>query len=141
MAKKKHFKVFRSSAGFGLRALKDFKKGDVLLDYTGPIITNDEADENPNRYLFRLDDEKTIDGSPRSNLARYINHGCKPNAQAVHDEAKDRIYIEAIKKIIDGDEITYNYGPEYFDEYIKPGGCLCKKCTKKKAKAVEKVGA
>ncbi len=131
MAKKADFKVFRSSAGLGLRAVREFRKGDTVIEYTGPRIDNDEADENPNRYLFRLDDKKTIDGSPRSNLARYINHACKPNAQAVHDEKKNKIFIEAIKRIRPGDEITYNYGREYFDEYIKPVGCKCAKCLKR----------
>lgn len=136
-----HFKVFRSAAGLGLKALKPFKKGATLIEYSGPRITNDAADERPNRYLFRLNKTHTIDGSVRSNLARYINHSCKPNAQAVHDEDNDVIEIEAIRKIEPDDEITYDYGKEYFDAYIKPIGCRCPKCAKKRRKKAEKKAA
>lgn len=122
------FKVVRSSAGLGLRALRDFKVSDELIEYTGPRIPNEEADERPNRYLFRLNDRYSIDGSPRSNLARYINHSCCPNAQAVLSHDERSITIEAIRPIEAGDEITYDYGREYFEEYIAPTGCRCAKC-------------
>ena len=128
MPERKDFKVFRSSAGLGLRALRGFKKNDKLVEYTGRKISNEVGDENPNRFLFALDDQRMIDGSPRSNLARYINHSCAPNAEAVHYEDEDKVFIEAIAKIKAGDEITYDYGGEYFDEYIKPAGCKCSKC-------------
>lgn len=134
MAKKKHFQVFRSSAGLGLRALKDFKKGKQLLEYTGTLIRNEDIDGRVRRYLFELDDTHTIDGSPRSNLARYINHACKPNAQAVHHEAEGKIMIESTKAIKAGDEITYNYGKEYFERYIQPAGCKCATCEKRRRK-------
>ncbi|MEQ8666477.1 MAG: SET domain-containing protein [Rhodospirillales bacterium] len=122
------FRVVRSSSGLGLKALRRFKKSEEIIEYTGPRISNEEADERPNRYLFRLNDKYTIDGSPRSNLARYINHSCAPNAQAVLSNDERHITIEAIKRIEEGDEITYDYGREYFDEYIAPLGCKCVKC-------------
>lgn len=124
----KHFKVVRSSAGLGLKALRKFKKSEELIEYTGLRIRNEEADERPNRYLFRLNDQYSIDGSPRSNLARYINHSCSPNAQAILSHDERSIMIEAIKPIEEGDEITYDYGREYFEEYIAPTGCRCAKC-------------
>lgn len=131
---KSDFKVFRSTCGLGLRACRDFKKNDTIIEYTGPKISNDEASEKPNRYLFGLDDQWMIDGSPRTNLARYINHSCAPNAQAVHDEEENRIFIEAIRKIKAGEEITYDYGNEHFEEYIKPAGCKCSKCLDGKSR-------
>ena len=124
----KFFKVFRSSAGLGLRALRNFEKSEKLIEYTGRRISNAEADEQPNRYIFQLNDRHSIDGSPRSNLARYINHSCNPNAEAVLSHDERRIIIEAIKPIKEGDEITYDYGPQYFEEYIEPTGCRCAKC-------------
>lgn len=126
------FKVFRSKIGLGLKSLEGAEKGEELLEYLGEIISNDEADERANRYLFRLDDDYTIDGSMRTNAARYINHSCLPNAQAVHHEADQRIVIEAIKPIAAGDEITIDYGKEYFDQYIRPIGCKCIKCEGKR---------
>jgi SET domain-containing protein len=128
-SKHKDFEVFRSSAGLGLRALRTFKKGEEILEYTGPRISNKQADAKPNRYLFGLTDKVYIDGSPRSNLARYINHSCRPNAQAFLSNDETRVTIDAIHKIKAGEEITYDYGREYFEEYIKPAGCRCVKCA------------
>ena len=122
------FKVFRSKIGLGLMTLKDFDTDDELLEYLGELISDDEANERANRYLFRLDDDYTLDGSARSNIARYINHSCGPNAQAVHHEADQRIVIQAIAPISAGDEITIDYGKEYFDQYIRPVGCKCSRC-------------
>lgn len=124
------FKVFKSSAGFGLKTLRDWKKGDLVIEYTGKRISDKKAEEKPNRYLFDLDDKLTIDGSPRSNLARYINHSCRPNCEAVHYTDVNEIGIEAIRSIKAGEEITYDYGKDHFDEYIKPHGCRCDKCRK-----------
>ncbi len=129
---KKDFKVFKSSAGFGLKTLKDWKKGDLVIEYTGKRITNEEADERPNRYLFDLDEKWTIDGSPRSNLARYINHSCRPNCEPVHYTDVNEIGIEAIRNIKAGEELTYDYGKDHFNEYIKPYGCKCDYHLKKK---------
>jgi len=126
---KKDFKVFKSSAGFGLRTLKDIKKGELVIEYTGRKTSNAAAERNPNRYQFDLDEKWTIDGSPRSNTARYINHSCRPNCEAVHYTDTNEIGIEAIRNIKAGEELTYDYGKEYFNEYIKPVGCKCEKCT------------
>jgi SET domain-containing protein len=68
-----------------------------------------------------------IDGSPRSNIARYANHACRPNAEAV-DEGR-RIYLCAKKTIRPGEEITYNYGREYFDIFLADGRCRCAACV------------
>lgn len=130
--KKKDFAVFKSSAGFGLRTLRDWDKGDLVIEYKGKKLLNDKADENPNRYHFALNDKYTIDGSVRSNIARYINHSCRPNCEAVYYEDTDEIGIEAIRNIKAGEELTYDYGKDHFNEYIKPKGCMCAKCREKK---------
>lgn len=122
---KQDFKVFKSNAGFGLKTLKDRKKGDLVIEYKGKKIPNEKADEKPNRYLFDLDEQWTIDGSTRSNLARYINHSCRPNCEAVHYTDVNEIGIEARRNIKAGEELTYDYGRAHFDEYIKPYGCQC----------------
>ena len=128
---KKDFKVFKSAAGLGLKTLRDWDKGDLVIEYTGKRITNEEADRKPNRYLFDLDEKITIDGSARSNLARYINHSCKPNCEAVHYTDANEIGIEAKRKIKAGEELTYDYGKDHFNEYIKPYGCKCGHHAKK----------
>lgn len=131
---KKDFKIFKSRAGFGLKTLKDIEKGDLVIEYTGKKISNKAAENKPNRYLFDLDEKWTIDGSVRSNIARYINHSCRPNCEAVHYTDTNEIGIEAIKNIKAGDELTYDYGKDHFNEYIKPYGCKCDYHMKKEAK-------
>ena len=81
--------------------------------------------------MFELDDRWVIDGSPRWNVARYINHSCSPNARPV--VRKGRIMFVALRSIAPGDEITYDYGREYFDFFFKKGGCRCTACRTKAA--------
>lgn len=123
--------VKRSSAGLGLFAGEDIKKDQLIIEYTGERITEDEANRRGGRYLFTVTDNLVIDGKGRENTARYINHACKPNAEAEHDEKADRIYIRAAKNIKAGDEITYHYGKEYMKEIIAPEGCRCATCALK----------
>jgi SET domain-containing protein len=119
------FKVKKGVNGLGLFSTSSWKKGDKLIEYVGEIITVEEADRRGGKYLFELDKKYTVDGKSRSNIARYVNHSCVPNAEAEIDGK--RIFVYALKKIEPGDEVTYNYGKEYFDEYIKPKGCMCPK--------------
>jgi uncharacterized protein len=125
----KKYVVKKSSAGLGLFATAPLKRGDFIIEYTGELISTDEANRRGGKYLFVVSDEKTIDGKGRENTARYINHSCKPNAEAELDEDELRVRIYAKRKILPGDEILYDYGSEYWDEHIKPYGCRCVPCT------------
>jgi len=123
----KPFRVGRSQTGLGLFATDEIRKGAFIIEYIGPRLSNEAASQRRNtRYLFEVNSRWTIDGSPRWNTARYINHSCRPNAQAV--VSRGRIRIKAIKRIRPGDEITYDYGKNYFDTFIKPIGCKCPSC-------------
>jgi uncharacterized protein len=118
-----HVIVKRSYAGLGLFALKVFRRGERIVEFIGVKITNQAADQSKSKYIFELNSRYSLDGSQRSNIARYINHSCKPNSEAWN--VRGRIFIEAIRKVSPGEEITIDYGPEYFDEFIKPKGCRC----------------
>ena len=120
----------RKGVGCGLITLRSFKKGDFIIEYTGRIITRDEANIKGGKYLFDINSKWTIDGASRSNLARYINHSCKPNAEA--DISKKKVFIYALRMIKEETELTYDYGEEYFDEYIKSHGCKCNHCILRK---------
>lgn len=124
-------KVKRSSAGLGLFAEEAIPKDQLIIEYTGERISEEESNRRGGRYLFAVTDELVIDGKDHDNKARYINHACKPNAEAEHDEEDDRIYIRACKKIKAGEEITYHYGKVYVEEYIKKHGCKCTTCKNK----------
>lgn len=121
--------VKRSEIGLGLFATTDIPKGTKFIQYTGERISNADTDKYKGRYLFKLDDEYTIDGRSRSNLARYINHSCRPNAYTEIIEGE--IWIIAKRQIKAFEEITYHYGKEYFDYFLKPKGCKCSKCKTK----------
>lgn len=94
------------------------------------MLTREEADRKGGKYLFEISSRRTVDGTGRDNTARYINHSCRPNCEV--DVKNGRIYIYAIKNIKEGEELHYDYGKEYVDEYIKPHGCKCEKCLRKK---------
>jgi SET domain-containing protein len=127
------FRIGRSETGLGLFATDVIEKGTFIIEYLGPRISNEEVQRRRNtRYLFEVNSRWTIDGSPRWNTARYINHACRPNAEAV--VSRGRVRIKAIKRIKPGDEITYNYGKNYFETFIKPMGCKCLACRTAKAK-------
>jgi uncharacterized protein len=121
------FAVKRTITGLGLIALKGIPKGKRIIEYFGPLITNEEVERKNGLYFFGINKKWSIDGSVRHNLARYINHSCKPNAEAIVSQ-RGRVWIFAIKNIKSGEEITYDYGEEYFDGVIKPHGCRCVSC-------------
>src|SRR5215471_5515333 len=126
------FRVGRSKTGLGLFATKLMRRGTFIVRYTGRKLRNAVADELDTKYLFEINNRWTIDGSSRSNIARYINHSCRPNAEPYF--VKHVIKIRALRNIKPDEEITYNYGRGYFDCFIKAVGCKCIACLKKKAK-------
>ena len=132
----KPYRIGRSRTGLGLFATKPIKKGRRIIRYFGPLLDSKkkEEDDIENKYLFELNNRWTIDGSVRANVARYINHACKPNAESDVRPRKRRVYIRAIKNIEPGEEINYDYGTDYFKAYLKPIGCKCDACEKKRKK-------
>ncbi|MFC5743820.1 SET domain-containing protein [Dyella tabacisoli] len=109
--------------GNGVFAVSAIAKGEQVIQYKGTLVTNDEADElygdggeTGHTFLFTLNDEYIVDANQHGNSARWINHSCEPNCRAVIEESasgdprKDRVLIEAIRKIKPGEELTYDYG-------------------------------
>ncbi len=109
--------------GNGMFAVAPIKKGERLIEYRGELRTHAQVDadeggdvESGHTFLFTLNDEYVIDGARGGNSARWINHSCNPNCEALIEEAegddrtKDKVFIEAIRAIKPGEELTYNYG-------------------------------
>jgi len=134
ISSRKPYRIGRSRTGLGLFATKPIKKGTQIIEYFGPLLDcrNEEDDAVENKYLFQINGRWTIDGSVRRNVARYINHACRPNAESDVRERKRKVFIRAIKNIAAGEEINYDYGKEYFNEYLKPIGCKCAACERKR---------
>lgn len=130
----KKVKVKRGMAGLGLFADENIKKGEIIIEYIGNILNKEEAENiEINQYLFEVNRNKTIDGSVRWNIARYANHACDNYGNAESYIKKGRVFLKAVKNIKEGEEIIYDYGEEFFNEYVKTKatGCLCRKCVKK----------
>jgi SET domain-containing protein len=115
--RKRLFAVRRSSIhGRGVFALARLPKGTCIIEYKGRRMSWDEAtalpDSDPSNpahtFLFGLDDGRVIDPRVGGNAARWINHSCDPNCEAVEDGAR-RIYVEARRAIRAGEELTYDY--------------------------------
>src|SRR5947209_9157967 len=132
----KPYRIGRSRTGLGLFATKPIKKGAKIVRYFGPLLDsrNKKHDAIENKYLFELNGRWTIDGSVRKNIARYINHACRPNAESDVSARKRKVVIRAIKDIAPGEEINYDYGSDYFKAYLKPIGCKCASCERKRKK-------
>ena len=109
--------------GNGVFAVTDIPKGTELVEYRGRLTTHAQIDrkyagvpDNGHTFLFTLNDKYVLDANVDGNIARWINHSCKPNCQAVIEEdedgdpRKDRVLIESIRALKPGDELTYDYG-------------------------------
>ncbi|MBI4204314.1 MAG: SET domain-containing protein-lysine N-methyltransferase [Betaproteobacteria bacterium] len=101
--------------GRGVFALARIPKGARLMEYTGERISHEEADErygeehehSPHTMLFSVDDDIVIDATRWGSSARWINHSCGPNCEAVDEDG--RIHIETVRDIKPGEELTYDY--------------------------------
>ncbi len=122
------FKAKRGLSGLGLFTEMEIPRDEFVIEYWGTIVSDDEADEVGGKYLFRLENEKTILGNHKENKARLLNHSCKPNCVAEMDGK--RIFIYARRKIQPSEELTYDYGKEYWADFIGQG-CKCGHCKKK----------
>jgi uncharacterized protein len=134
------YRIGRSSTGLGLFATAPIRRGAFIVEYSGPRIPTREAHAREKtagaRYMFEINSRWTVDGSVRSNVGRYANHSCRPNAESALRRGK--VILRALRAIEPGEEITYDYGTEYFDLFISPKGCRCAKCREADTVRVQK---
>jgi len=109
--------------GNGVFALVDIPKGTELIEYRGKRLTHAQADrlyantsDSGHTFLFTLNDNYVIDANSEGNIARWINHSCAPNCRALVEEntdgnpRNDKVVIESIRALREGEELTYDYG-------------------------------
>jgi SET domain-containing protein len=102
--------------GRGVFAATKIRRGAAIIEYKGKRMTLDAAMEAPDSdpddpahtFLFELDDGRVIDAGVRGNAARWINHSCSPNCVTSEDD-DGRVFIEAKREILPGEELTYDY--------------------------------
>jgi SET domain-containing protein len=132
---KRPFRVGRSITGLGLFATRPIRKRARIAEYKGRLLNTKEANRleaRGNRYLYELNSRWTIDGTPRSNLARYANHSCNPNAETI--DVRHRVFIRALRNIKPGEEIVYDYGIDYLKNVIGRSNCKCGRCRRRRAR-------
>ena len=123
---------FRASKihGTGAFALRRIRKGTRLIEYVGRRISKAESSkllEAQNEYIFDVNEEFDLDGNVEWNPARLINHSCDPNCEAVNEDG--RIWIQALRTIQPGEEITFNYGYDIADYRDHPCRCGAPNCV------------
>ncbi len=129
------FRVGRSLTGLGLFATREIPKRLRIMEYKGPLLDAKEAirrENRGNKYLLEINSRWTIDGTARSNLARYGNHSCNPNAELYQRGL--RMFIRTLRRIKPGEEITYHYGMDYLRNVIGISNCKCGRCRRRKAR-------
>ncbi len=123
--------------GHGVFAKKSIKKNTRIIQYIGEKVSRSEGNKrseerikrylNSNKtgsvYIFELNNRYDIDGSPKYNKARYINHSCEPNCEV--DIIENEIWIQSIKNIKKDDELFYDYGYSFDKNDYKDHICKC----------------
>jgi SET domain-containing protein len=121
-----YFEVRQSSIqGKGAFATRDIRKGTRLIEYLGQRITwrtadkryDDEKMGRHHTFLFTVDDKTVIDAAVNGNDARFLNHSCDGNCEAITE--RKRIFIEARKSIKAGEELLYDYQYERTDDHTE----------------------
>jgi SET domain-containing protein len=124
--------------GKGVFAVTRIPKGARIIEYKGARMSEDAADEkygddeSPHTFLFLMDDKSVIDANRHGNSARWINHGCDPNCEA--NEENGRMFIDAMRDIEPGAELTYDYNLVVEERYTPAlkrfyaCGCGASKC-------------
>ncbi len=132
------YKVKKSKIhNYGVYATKNIVKSTKIIEYIGEKISKKEGDRRSARrikehldskvdgsvYIFELDNKYDIDGSPKYNKARYINHSCSPNCEVEIKQGK--IWIKSIKKIKKNEELSYDYGYSFDKDDFRDHPCKC----------------
>ena len=121
--------------GKGVYALRPITRGETVIEYTGEMISWDEAlrrhphdpDDPDHTFFFHIDERHVIDAKVGGNAARWINHACEPNCVA--DDDGQRVFIKALRRIRPGEELFYDYGlvidERYTPKLKKQFACRC----------------
>ncbi|XP_034171270.2 histone lysine N-methyltransferase trithorax [Osmia lignaria lignaria] len=125
--------------GRGLFCLRDIEAGEMVIEYAGEVIRASLTDKrekyydskNIGCYMFKIDDHFVVDATMKGNAARFINHSCEPNcySRVVDILGKKHILIFALRRINQGEELTYDYKFPFEDIKI-PCTCGSRRCRK-----------
>ena len=136
-SRKPYFEIRESPIqGKGAFAIRRIPKGAKIIEYIGECIDEEESDvrypdsdmQRHHTFLFAVDKGKVLDAGPLEWPAKYINHSCEPNCEAL-EEDDERVFVYALRTIQPGTELTYDYAYEWTDAMTDADAafyrCLC----------------
>ncbi|GAX76483.1 hypothetical protein CEUSTIGMA_g3928.t1 [Chlamydomonas eustigma] len=112
--------------GWGAFVQRECKEDDFLGEYTGDLISQEEADRRGriydkinNSYLFNLNEQRVLDARHRGNKFRFANHSPKPNSKVrlTMVDGDWRVAVYANRNIRPHEELFYDYR---YDQDVKP---------------------
>ena len=120
--------------GKGVFASRFIRQGTRIIEYIGERVDKEESTRRglalleqakktggASVYIFDLNDQWDLDGNIAHNHARLINHSCNPNSEMVNEE--DRLFLFALRDMLPGEEITFDYG--YDVSHFLDHPCRC----------------
>lgn len=143
-------KFHTQEKGWGLRLLQDVKAGQLVIEYVGEVINEEEKErrlqdhakntpEDKNMYVMELSHGVYIDARFKGSVSRYINHACDPNCHLLKWSVKgvNRIAITALTDIRAGEELSYDY--QFHTKQAMEWKCHCKAKNCRGTMAPEKI--
>ena len=104
-------------SGWGVYAGQSIEEDARIVEYKGQLVSQAEAWRRELRYLprqriwiFTINTRWARDAAFGGNIARYINHACRPNCWI--DIEGRHIWIKASRGIRKGEELTYDYNTD-----------------------------
>lgn len=119
--------VKRVRNGKGIVALKPFRKGAIVCEIGGTIVSAEtvwgywDIDGRLGENCFRFDADHYLD--PNGKLGQYANHSCAPNTGIV--KRGRRLFLKAIEPIAAGDEVTHDYSTLLGSDDVWKMRCNC----------------
>ena len=127
--------------GSGVFATEKIPAGTLVCIYTGELISSEEAEKRSEArsretplapiYIFEIDENLCIDATDTGteNPARFINHSCDENCEAVWNARERRMEIRALRNIAPGEEISFDYGFGLAGFFEHPCRCGARNCV------------
>ena len=140
-----------NNRGFGVRACRTFAPGEIIMEYTGEIVTEYESErrmieeysKSDNYYLMQFDKGLVIDGT-KGSMGRFVNHSCAPNCEVrMMRGADDKAHMGIFagdEGVMTGEELTYDYNFDNFGSSKQECHCgapTCRGFLSKRLNAVE----
>ncbi|XP_008630279.1 PREDICTED: histone-lysine N-methyltransferase 2B-like [Corvus brachyrhynchos] len=114
--------------GRGLFCKRNIEAGEMVIEYSGIVVRSVLTDKREKFY-----DSKVVDATMHGSAARFINHSCEPNcySRVIHVEGHKRIVIFALRRILRGEELTYDYKFPIEEPAAKlPCNCGARRCRR-----------